>query len=1113
VTRRVIVVLAAALLLAPAWLLGTEGGLRAAARAATALTGGQLSIGAAEGRLIDDVALRDIAWRSDTVSVEIDRAEVNLRWSRLLLARIQAEHLALGTLAITVRDAEGAPEPQPEPQPLTVRAPLRLAVEDGRLDAFRLRLAGWQQDWTLAQVRFGARWRDEWIVIGALSAETAEAGPVELRGRIAIVEDLLRLVDVEARGPATLVVDGALALDDGASNALVVAWQELRVPGGRAPWFHSRAGEARLEGPWRGFAWRTRAELQLQDVPATLVAEGRGDGRGLDIARADLRALDGALRGRGRLDWSPGLAADLALDWQGVNPGRAWAQWAGVLSGSGRMQAQFGTPLRLDFDAALRDSQLRGYPFALRAVGRTEGGTVTLRELRLQSGPSTLTARGALLPELALSGELRSPDLGSLWAGLAGAAELQASAAGPPAAPRITARGVIDDLAYAAVNASRVTLDADVNLAPRGRSRVDVSATGFAAGALKLQSLTLDGAGTRAAHRLVATARSRDGSARLAVSGAERAGAWRGSLDDVQVQPPGGEAWTLEEPAALAFARGRLSVAPACLAAARSRACAQLGLAAGAQEFALRVHAFDLAHVRAWLSPEWVIVGALSGTASLRLVGGELRQFRADLDATAGRIEGGGVRLDYGPGALNVGPDGERLHAELQLRPAGGEVSAEVWLSPGPDLLDRPMLGDLRVRLPDLAWLPVLSPEIAAAQGSLDANLHVSGTPREPSLHGALQLAGGRVQLTTPGIELTDMTASFERGRDAPLVLRAQAASGGGTLHLEGELKSLEPIVSGALTIKGENVLGINRSDIRAWLSPDLALALEGNRARLTGELRVPRAEITPRELDRGGIGPSSDQVVVEAEREAAAGGPLRIETEVRIVLGEQVRFDGLGLKTQLTGAITAYDDAQRATRARGELRLDGGRYKAYGQELQIETGRLIFTGGPVTDPAIDITAIRKPREDIKVGLRARGTLDAPEFSLFSEPAMSQEEQLSWLVLGRSLSATLDSQQRTELAGAAMSLGLSGGHYLAQQLAPRLGLDEVSLGARPGETTDLARFTIGKYLSPKLFVSYGYGLFQPGHFFRLQYDVGRRFKLVGETGLQQGGDLLYTIER
>ena len=59
----------------------------------------------------------------------------------------------------------------------------------------------------------------------------------------------------------------------------------------------------------------------------------------------------------------------------------------------------------------------------------------------------------------------------------------------------------------------------------------------------------------------------------------------------------------------------------------------------------------------------------------------------------------------------------------------------------------------------------------------------------------------------------------------------------------------------------------------------------------------------------------------------------------------------------------------------------------------------------------------------------------------------------------------------------------------------------------------LAMLTIGKYLSPKLFISYGVGLFQRGYSFKLQYDVGRGFKLQTETGVESGGDILYSIER
>jgi translocation and assembly module TamB len=99
------------------------------------------------------------------------------------------------------------------------------------------------------------------------------------------------------------------------------------------------------------------------------------------------------------------------------------------------------------------------------------------------------------------------------------------------------------------------------------------------------------------------------------------------------------------------------------------------------------------------------------------------------------------------------------------------------------------------------------------------------------------------------------------------------------------------------------------------------------------------------------------------------------------------------------------------------------------------------------------------------------------------------------------------------LANAALSLGLSGTDFLAQSLRGGLRLDEISIGSEPGEDAQLAKFTVGKYLSPKLYVSYGVGLFQPGHVFKLLYDLGHGFKVSTESGVQTGGDLLYSVER
>ena len=178
-----------------------------------------------------------------------------------------------------------------------------------------------------------------------------------------------------------------------------------------------------------------------------------------------------------------------------------------------------------------------------------------------------------------------------------------------------------------------------------------------------------------------------------------------------------------------------------------------------------------------------------------------------------------------------------------------------------------------------------------------------------------------------------------------------------------------------------------------------------------------------------------------------------------------------------------------------------------------IDAGRLLFNGGAITDPAIELRAVRRDTEDVTVGIYARGTLAAPQFSLFSTPDMPQDQQLSWLVLGRPMEQNATAGERSAVNDAALSLGVSGGSYLTQRLGSGLKLDEISIASKPGQTADQAQFTIGKYLSPKLFISYGIGVFQPGHSFRLLYDIGKHFKLSTESGVESGGDLIYTIEK
>ena len=71
----------------------------------------------------------------------------------------------------------------------------------------------------------------------------------------------------------------------------------------------------------------------------------------------------------------------------------------------------------------------------------------------------------------------------------------------------------------------------------------------------------------------------------------------------------------------------------------------------------------------------------------------------------------------------------------------------------------------------------------------------------------------------------------------------------------------------------------------------------------------------------------------------------------------------------------------------------------------------------------------------------------------------------------------------------------------------------MQIGAGAGQGNDQAALVLGKYLTPKLFVSYGVGLFTPGQSFRIRYQLSSKWTVKTETGTQTGGDVIYTIER
>ena len=133
---------------------------------------------------------------------------------------------------------------------------------------------------------------------------------------------------------------------------------------------------------------------------------------------------------------------------------------------------------------------------------------------------------------------------------------------------------------------------------------------------------------------------------------------------------------------------------------------------------------------------------------------------------------------------------------------------------------------------------------------------------------------------------------------------------------------------------------------------------------------------------------------------------------------------------------------------------------------------------------------------------------------MISDPNVGEADALSYLVTGRSLSdvGSASSSSQGALASATQSLEGAAGGLVAKRIGKRLGLDEA--GVEENEMIGGSALTIGEYLSPRLYLSYGVGLFEPGEVIALRYKLSDDVGVKVQRGTEETrAGIEYRIER
>jgi translocation and assembly module TamB len=532
--------------------------------------------------------------------------------------------------------------------------------------------------------------------------------------------------------------------------------------------------------------------------------------------------------------------------------------------------------------------------------------------------------------------------------------------------------------------------------------------------------------------------------------------------------------------------------------------------------------AVPLGFLSPFLPPEADLQGSLEGEFRLALAGSSPLQAEVRLDLSPGvlryQLEEEIVsRFGAGTARLTAGASGMEGEIQLPLDKEGqiqARFSAGAWSPATQELTALSVNGSLDAVIQDLTWLPAVLPDLADTGGRLRAEATLSGTLGSPVLVGEVRLEEAKASIPTLGIAVQEISFLARGDGGEILQLEGSAKSGDGTVSLRGTAGTAVGSAPVEISLEGKSFRVMKTSEIQVDVSPDLEISVDGQNVTVRGEVVVPDAEIKIKKLEEGAVRPSPDVVVVSQkdgeERLRTAAGPLRVDARVRLVLGEDVEVEALGLTAEPEGALLLTQTPNGLTRGSGELDISGGKYEAYGQDLDIERGRLIFGGGPVSNPGLDLRASRTARDGTVAGIEVRGTLEEPEVTLWSNPSMGESDQLAYVLLGRPLESAEEGEGDL-LTKAATSLGLKGGNLLAARLGSRFGLEEARIETDGG--LEEASLVVGKYLSPDLYVAYGIGLFEPVSTFRIRYLLSSKWSLEAETGLGTRADFLYSIER
>ncbi len=971
-----------------------------------------------------------------------------------------------------------------------------------------------------------AQLRDSWPVDmtlnSSLNFEPLKGEKVKMKIGGALREQLE--LGVNLSGPVGVDVRAQTRLAEaGLPLNLEINSKQLYWPLSGAKEYQADDLKLKLTGKMTDYTLSFRTAVKGEQVPpATITLDAKGNEQQVNLDKLRVAALQGNIDLKAVLDWQQAISWRSELTLNGINTAKFVPDWPSKLDGLIKTRGSlYGGSWQMDVPELKITGNVKQNRVDVN--GKLKGNSYmqwNIPGLHAALGKNTVDIKGDLSDKaLALDANIDAPNLDNALPGLGGTAKGLVKVLGTLEAPQLQADLTANSLRWQELSIARVLLKGDVKSGEQIAGNLDLQVNNIQQPGVDIRQVSLDAKGSEQQHQLQLRIQGEPVSGGLKLSGAfdRKAQRWRGELSDTRFDTPVGP-WSLSRAMALDFRaeEQKVSVGPHCWNNPNAELCVPQTIDVGASGHALvNLNRFDLAMLKPFMPEQTQASGVFSGKADV--------SWNSDGGLPQGKVtlQGRGVKVTQvvNQNPLPVAFDTLNLDAELRNNRAdlgwmiriqnNGQFDGKVQVSDPQGR--RNLAGNVNIRNFSLAMVNAIFSRGEQAAGNLNADLRLAGNAERPQLLGNLKLTGLDIDANFMPFDMqpSELALTFN-GMSSQLQGVVRTARGQINLSGDADWSQLENWRA-RIAAQGNKVRITVPPMVRLDVSPDVVFEATPSLYTLNGKVDVPWARILVKEVPESAVGVSSDEVLLDENLQPKEGqtASVPINSNLTIHVGNNVRIDAFGLKARLAGDLKVAQDKQ-GLGLNGQINIPEGRFHAYGQDLIVQKGELLFSGPP-DQPLLNIEAIRNPEateNNVKAGVRVTGQADEPKVEVFSDPAMSQQEALSYLLRGQGLdSSGSDSQEMTSML---IGLGVAQSGQVVGKIGETFGVSNLAL-----DTTgvgDSSQVVVSGYVLPGLQVKYGMGIFDSLATLTLRYRLMPKLYLEAVSGVDQALDLLYQFE-